>query len=116
MSDVARAAGVSIKTVSNYFNGYPYMRDGTRARIEAAVAELGYRMNVSARNLRSGRSRMIALVIPEARQRVPGAARAGRDRRGGRASASACSSRRRRGGATARSARSRACTARCSTA
>ncbi|MFT2749680.1 LacI family DNA-binding transcriptional regulator [Clavibacter sp. Sh2036] len=65
MSDVARAAGVSIKTVSNYFNGYPYMRDGTRARIEAAVAELGYRMNVSARNLRSGRSRMIALVIPE---------------------------------------------------
>jgi DNA-binding LacI/PurR family transcriptional regulator len=65
MSDVAKAAGVSIKTVSNYFNGYPYMRDGTRARIEAAVAELGYRMNVSARNLRSGRSRMIALVIPE---------------------------------------------------
>jgi DNA-binding LacI/PurR family transcriptional regulator len=65
MSDVAKAAGVSIKTVSNFFNGYPYMRDETRARIEAAVAELGYRMNASARNLRSGRSRMIALVIPE---------------------------------------------------
>ncbi|OUE25047.1 HTH-type transcriptional regulator DegA [Clavibacter michiganensis] len=65
MSDVAKAAGVSIKTVSNFFNGYPYMRAETRARIEAAVAELGYRMNVSARNLRSGRSRMIALVIPE---------------------------------------------------
>jgi len=65
MSDVARAAGVSVKTVSNFFNGYPYMRDGTRARIEAAVAELGYRMNASARSLRSGRSRMIALVIPE---------------------------------------------------
>jgi DNA-binding LacI/PurR family transcriptional regulator len=65
MSDVARAAGVSTKTVSNYFNSYPYMREETRARIERAVAELGYRMNVSARSLRSGRSRMIALVIPE---------------------------------------------------
>ena len=65
MSDVAKAAGVSTKTVSNFFNGYPYMRDETRARIERAVDELDYRMNVSARNLRSGRSRMIALVIPE---------------------------------------------------
>jgi DNA-binding LacI/PurR family transcriptional regulator len=65
MSDVAKAAGVSIKTVSNFFNGYPYMRDETRARIERAVDELGYRMNASARSLRSGRSRMIALVIPE---------------------------------------------------
>jgi DNA-binding LacI/PurR family transcriptional regulator len=65
MSDVARVAGVSTKTVSNYFNGYPYMRPETRARIDRAVDELGYRMNGSARSLRSGRSRMLALVIPE---------------------------------------------------
>ena len=38
MSDVAARAGVSVKTVSNFFNGYPYMRDETRQRIEAAVA------------------------------------------------------------------------------
>jgi len=65
MSDVAARAGVSVKTVSNYFNGYRYMRDETRERIAAAVAELDYRMNRSARALRSGRTRMIALVLPE---------------------------------------------------
>jgi DNA-binding LacI/PurR family transcriptional regulator len=65
MSDVAAHAGVSTKTVSNFFNGYRYMKPDTRSRIESAVAELGYRMNISARNLRSGRSGMIALVIPE---------------------------------------------------
>jgi len=65
MSDVAARAGVSVKTVSNFFNGYRYMRDETRERIEAAVADLDYRINRSARALRSGRSRMIALVIPE---------------------------------------------------
>jgi len=65
MRDVAQAAGVSVKTVSNYFNGYRYMSAATRERVEAAVEQLGYQINVAARNLRSGRSRMIALVIPE---------------------------------------------------
>ncbi|MFP7761244.1 LacI family DNA-binding transcriptional regulator [Marisediminicola sp. LYQ85] len=65
MTDVAARAGVSVKTVSNFFNGYQYMRPDTRARIEAAVAELDYRINRSARALRSGRTRMIALVLPE---------------------------------------------------
>jgi DNA-binding LacI/PurR family transcriptional regulator len=65
MSDVAARAGVSVKTVSNFFNDYKYMRPETRARIEAAVVELDYRMNRSARALRSGRTNMIALVLPE---------------------------------------------------
>jgi DNA-binding LacI/PurR family transcriptional regulator len=65
MADVARVAGVSKKTVSNYFNGYPYMRDETRRRIESAIADLGYRMNLSARNLSSGRTGTIGLAIPE---------------------------------------------------
>jgi DNA-binding LacI/PurR family transcriptional regulator len=65
MDDVARLAGVSKKTVSNYFNGYRYMTPETRGRIAAAVAELNYRMNVSARNLSSGRTGTIALAIPE---------------------------------------------------
>lgn len=65
MADVARLAGVSKKTVSNYFNGYRYMTAETRARIEAAVAELNYKMNISARNLSSGRTGTIALAIPE---------------------------------------------------
>lgn len=65
MADVARVAGVSKKSVSNYFNGYPYMTPDTRARIESAIQELNYKVNVSARNLSSGRTGTIALVIPE---------------------------------------------------
>ena len=65
MADVARLAGVSKKTVSNFFNGYRYMRPDTRLRIEAAIAELNYKMNISARNLSSGRTGTIGLAIPE---------------------------------------------------
>lgn len=67
MHDVAQRAGVSSKTVSNVINGYPYLRPETRARVEAAIAELGYQVNVAARNLRQGRTGMIALVLPELR-------------------------------------------------
>ncbi len=68
-SDVARKAGVSRATVSNVITG----RDGgnvqitaeTRRRVLAAVEELGYQPLAAARNLRSGRSDTIALVIPD---------------------------------------------------
>lgn len=65
MHDVARLAGVSVKTVSNVLSDYPYVRDHTRAKVLAAVDELGYRMNISARNLRAGRTGIIALAVPE---------------------------------------------------
>ncbi len=65
MADVARLAGVSVKTVSNVLNGYPYIREATRERVLAAVAELGYELNVPARSLRSGRSGIIGLAVPE---------------------------------------------------
>jgi DNA-binding LacI/PurR family transcriptional regulator len=65
MHDVAKLAGVSIKTVSNVLSGYPYIRDTTRAKVLAAVDQLGYRMNISARNLRAGRTGIIALAVPE---------------------------------------------------
>ncbi len=65
LRDVAARAGVSVKTVSNVVNGYVHVSADTRARVEAAVAELGYRPNLSARNLRGGRSGIIALAIPE---------------------------------------------------
>lgn len=68
MQDVARAAGVSPKTVSNVVNGFPYIRDSTKARVEAAIEELGYQVNSSARNLRSGKTGMITLAIPELNQ------------------------------------------------
>ena len=65
MVDVARRAGVSHVTVSRVVNGHPSVRPETRARVEAAIAELGYRMNMSARNLRQGRTGMVGLAIPE---------------------------------------------------
>ncbi|MGY4771364.1 LacI family DNA-binding transcriptional regulator [Kribbella sp. CWNU-51] len=65
LSDVAAQAGVSVKTVSNVINDYPHITAQTRAKVEAAIAALDYRPNVSARSLRKGRSDFIALAIPE---------------------------------------------------
>lgn len=68
MHEVAARAGVSIKTVSNYVNGYPYMRDSTKERVQQAINELQYKVNLSARSLREGRTRTVALVVPELNQ------------------------------------------------
>jgi DNA-binding LacI/PurR family transcriptional regulator len=65
--DVARLAGVSIKTVSNVLNDYPYIRPGTKQRVLDAIESLGYRPNLSARSLRSGRTGLVSLVIPDLR-------------------------------------------------
>lgn len=65
LREVAAAAGVSIKTVSNVVNGYPFISEQTKTRVQAALDELGYRPNLSARRLRSGRSGLIALAVPE---------------------------------------------------
>ncbi|TDW98187.1 LacI family DNA-binding transcriptional regulator [Kribbella sp. VKM Ac-2566] len=65
MRDVARKAGVSPKTVSNVMNGYPYIREETRTKVLAAIDALGYRMNLSARHLKSGRTGVIGLAVPE---------------------------------------------------
>ncbi|MDR1513970.1 MAG: LacI family transcriptional regulator [Propionibacteriaceae bacterium] len=67
MRDVARLAGVSVKTVSNVLNGYQYLRPETADRVRNAIQELGYHMNVSARNLGRGRTDSIALVLPALR-------------------------------------------------
>lgn len=68
LRDVARLAGVSVASVSNYLNDYPYMKAATRDRIAAAVEELGYVTNAQARNLRSGRTGLISLSIPDLKQ------------------------------------------------
>nr|WP_255633243.1 LacI family DNA-binding transcriptional regulator [Demequina sp. TTPB684] len=65
MHDVAKVAGVSFKTVSNVVNDHPHVSEPTRIRVQAAIDELGYRPNVSARHLRSGRSGLIGLAVPE---------------------------------------------------
>lgn len=65
LKDVAARAGVSIKTVSNVVNGYLHVAPDTRARVQDAIDALGYKPNVAARQLRSGRSGVIALALPE---------------------------------------------------
>jgi DNA-binding LacI/PurR family transcriptional regulator len=65
MRDVALHAGVSPKTVSNVMNGYPYIREATRLKVLASIEALGYQMNLSARNLKSGRTGIIGLAVPE---------------------------------------------------
>jgi DNA-binding LacI/PurR family transcriptional regulator len=64
MKDVAARAGVSVKTVSNVING-AHVGAATRERVERAIADLGYRPNISARNLRRGRTGILALAVSE---------------------------------------------------
>ena len=66
LKDVAKASGVSVMTVSNVVNGRPRVSEATRRRVLAAVDELGYQVNLTARSLRAGRSGTIALSIPRA--------------------------------------------------
>jgi LacI family repressor for deo operon, udp, cdd, tsx, nupC, and nupG len=62
--DVARLAGVSHQTVSRVINGDPLVTPQTRARVEAAIAELGYQPNAIARSLADGRTHMLACLAP----------------------------------------------------
>jgi DNA-binding LacI/PurR family transcriptional regulator len=62
MLDVARLAGVSHQTVSRVLNEHPSVRPETRARVQAAIAELGYRRNPAARALATNRSSTIGLL------------------------------------------------------
>jgi LacI family transcriptional regulator, galactose operon repressor len=63
MKDVASLAGVAVGTVSNVLNHPDLVRPLTRARVEAAMEELGFIPNGSARQLRAGRSRCLGLVV-----------------------------------------------------
>jgi DNA-binding LacI/PurR family transcriptional regulator len=65
LRDVAALAGVSVKTVSNVVNGYEFVKPATREKVSAAVTELGYQPNIAARNLRTGRTGVIGLAVPE---------------------------------------------------
>lgn len=62
MFEVAKLAGVSHQTVSRVINDSPDVSDATRARVQAAIDELGYRPSNSARALASRRSRTIGLI------------------------------------------------------
>jgi DNA-binding LacI/PurR family transcriptional regulator len=61
--DVARAAGVSTATVSNVYNNKSEMAAATRDRVLEVGARLGYRPSAIGRALRSGRSRVLGIVV-----------------------------------------------------
>lgn len=65
IDDVARLAGVSIKTVSRVVNREPNVRSTTRDKVDAAIRELNYRPNKAARSLASHQSRLIGLVYDD---------------------------------------------------
>lgn len=65
LRDVAALAGVSVKTVSNVVNGYEFVKTDTRRRVQEAIDKLGYQPNLSARTLRTGRTGVIGLAVPE---------------------------------------------------
>lgn len=63
IKEVARQAGVSVGTVSNVINRPHMVAEETRERVQAAIHELGYVRSESARQLRAGQSRIIALLV-----------------------------------------------------
>jgi LacI family transcriptional regulator len=65
IKDVARAAGVSTATVSAVINDSAYVSPDLRARVLAAVSELRYSPSLVARNLKRGKSQLIALVVSD---------------------------------------------------
>jgi LacI family transcriptional regulator len=62
IDDVARLAGVSIKTVSRVFNRAPNVRDATRDKVVAAASSLKYRPNLSARQLASNLTYLVGML------------------------------------------------------
>ncbi len=62
IADVASFARVSHQTVSRVLNDNPSVGDLTRARVLAAIDQLGYRPNIAARALASGRSKTLGVV------------------------------------------------------
>ena len=64
IADVAKAAGVSVPTVSRILNGKEYVAEETRQRVNEAIRTLGYTPHTQARRLRGGASMTLALHHP----------------------------------------------------
>jgi LacI family transcriptional regulator len=65
MKDIARDLGISAVTVSKVLRGHPDIGQATRERVLQRVKELRYRPNLMARGLVTGRTSLVALVVPD---------------------------------------------------
>lgn len=63
--DVAKQAGVSTASVSRVMSGMPGISEAVRTRVNAAVKSLGYRPDLAARRLRSGRTDTLGLIVSD---------------------------------------------------
>lgn len=63
--EVAKLAGVSVATVSRVLNKNGYINERTKEKVEAAIKELDYHPNDVARTLFKGKSKTIALFVPD---------------------------------------------------
>src|SRR5579859_5014537 len=64
IADVAKAAGVSVPTVSRILNNKEYVAEETRERVNETIRQLGYVPHIQAQRLRGGASRTLALHYP----------------------------------------------------
>jgi len=64
IEDVARLAGVSITTVSRVINKFPSVKEKNRVKVSDAVKQLKFQPSVLAQRLATGRSNVVALIIP----------------------------------------------------
>lgn len=65
ISDVARLAGVSTATVSHTINNTRYVSSETKEKVYAAIAELGYTPDASARSFRTGKKKTVGFIVPD---------------------------------------------------
>src|ERR1044072_5864785 len=65
VKDVAEYAGVSVGTVSRVLSGEAAVKPMLREKVNGAISALGYRPNVTARALRTNRTDVIGLIVPD---------------------------------------------------
>jgi LacI family transcriptional regulator len=65
MKDIADDLGISLVTVSKALRNHPDISQKTRERVAQRVRELGYRPNLAARSLVTGRSMLVGFVVPD---------------------------------------------------
>ena len=65
ISDVAKLAGVSTATVSHTINSTRYVSDETKEKVFAAIKQLGYTPDASARSFRTGKKKTVGFIVPD---------------------------------------------------
>lgn len=68
IQDVAKAAGVSVSTVSRVLNNKDDVAPDTYAKVQQVIRELGYTSSLAARSMRSRKTNVIGLVVPDLEQ------------------------------------------------